>query len=80
VKRRWIYARQAYTPRLWPALLAIAPVAAILAFILQPPMWALIPGAAFLGLAASQVQWWWWRHRHPILPPQIIARRRAMWN
>jgi hypothetical protein len=78
--RLWIYERQAYTPRWWPALLAVAPAAMILAFVIQPPVWALIPGSAFIGWAASQIQWWWWRRRHPILPPQIITSRRAMWN
>jgi hypothetical protein len=80
MKRTWIYDRQAYTPRLWPSAVAVAPAAAILAFVLHPPLWILIPAAAFIGFAASQVQWWWWRRRHPILPPQIIASRRATWN
>jgi hypothetical protein len=78
--RTWIYDRQAYTPRFWPSALAVVVLAVPLAFILQPPLWANIPCSALLGYAGSRIQWWWWRRRHPILPPQIVASRRAMRN
>jgi hypothetical protein len=72
--------RQAYTPRWWITAIPVPLAAMVLAYFINPPLWILIPACALLGGGAAQIQWWVWKWRHPVVPPELVARRRAMWN
>jgi hypothetical protein len=81
--RRWMSHRQAYIPRLWVSALIVGPLAFVLAFVIDPPPWVLVPASVLLGFVASQAQWWLWRRprgRHPVLDPEVVAREAARWN
>ena len=81
--RFWSDMRQAYTPRLWPSALIACPLSFLLAWLLEPPLWALVAGAVALGVAVGQFQWWLWRRRHPLITAdQYLERMRRMarWN
>jgi 4-hydroxybenzoate polyprenyltransferase len=78
--RRWMPHRQAYFPRLWVAAVIVGPLAAALAYVINPPWWLLAVGSVLLGFVASRLQWWLWRRRHPVLDPEVVARETARWN
>jgi hypothetical protein len=89
IPSRRLYAshRRAWTPRLWPILLADVPLILALNFWIQPS----VLGAAALGvgvaLLSAQARWTIWRRRHPVIPLDEYVtdllnemRRKARWN
>lgn len=85
VQARRMYAahRRAWTPRLWPMLLAAGAATAALDLLLAPGVLAAIGLGLGLGVGGGWARWTIWRHRHPIITPaQYITdlQRKARWN
>lgn len=85
MRARRFYAahRRAYTPRLWPMLLATGVTVAALDLLLAPGVLAAIGLGLGAGLGLGIARWEIWKRRHPVITPaQYITdlRRNAHWN
>lgn len=75
--------RRAWTPRLWPILIADAAIVLPIALWLQAG--PIASGALGVGVAAatSSARWAIWRRRHPVITHAEfldLRRRAAPWN
>lgn len=85
MRARRIYAahRRAWTPRLWPIILAdVITIVTITTWLTLTVLEAVALGLA-VGLLTGHARWTIWRRRHPVITPaQYITdlRRNAHWN
>lgn len=82
-RRRYMPHRRAYPPRLWPVVVVFASVAAILAYLIVPPLWLNIIVTAASAWTVVTIRWAIWRRRHPVISPEEVVedmRRSARWN
>jgi hypothetical protein len=82
VKRRWSVPRQAYTPRVWPLMLAnvVVTYPAVYFGYALIGSWVLA-GPLVLAYVSPTVRWKIWNRRHPIVTDFVTEQRRvARWQ
>jgi hypothetical protein len=83
VRRFYAAHRRAYTPRLWPILLASGLLILALDLILSPTVLEGVAIGLGVGLGVGAGRWEFWKWRHPVITPaEYITdlQRKAHWN
>jgi hypothetical protein len=73
--RRWLPTRQAYAPRMWPVTVAVSTAVGGFGFVIEPPLWILLPLAVIAGGVVPFLRIAIWRRRHPMVPVDEYLRR-----
>jgi hypothetical protein len=75
LKRRYLPARQAYAPRMWPLTVLAGLSVGLLTLTLNPPAWVVVALAVTIGGGAPFIRVALWKRRHPLISPEDYLQR-----